>query len=66
MKINEGKIDRTIRVVIGVSLLSLVVVGPQTMWGWIGIVPLTTGLIGNCPLYTVFGFSTCPVDTHKN
>jgi Protein of unknown function (DUF2892) len=60
-KTNEGNIDRTLRVVVGLGLLSLVFVGPQTPWGWIGAVPLVTGLIGNCPVYTLLGLSTCPV-----
>lgn len=55
---NEGTIDRALRVVVGLGALSLTVVGPQTMWGLIGLVPLATGLIGSCPLYTVLGFST--------
>lgn len=57
---NEHTIERVIRVVLGLGLLSLVVVGPQTMWGLVGLVPLATGAIGSCPLYTLFGFSTCP------
>lgn len=57
---NEHNVERVIRVVLGLVLLSLVFVGPQTAWGWLGIVPLATGLIGSCPLYTIFGFSTCP------
>jgi len=60
---NEHTIERVIRVVAGLGLLSLVFVGPQTLFGLIGIVPLVTGLIGSCPLYTVFGFSTCPIKT---
>lgn len=43
------------------ALLSLVFVGPQTNWGWIGVVPLVTGIIGNCPVYSLFGISTCSV-----
>ncbi len=67
MKKNEGKTDRILRVVVGVGLLSLVFVGPQTMWGFIGVVPLFTGAIGFCPLYKVFGFNTCPVGlSNKN
>jgi hypothetical protein len=58
---NEAKIERVIRVVAGIGLLSLVFVGPQTPWGWIGVVPLLTGLIGSCPLYTLLGISTCPM-----
>lgn len=56
---NEGTIDRALRIIVGIVLLALVFVGPQTPWGWIGIVPLATGLIGWCPLYRVFGISTC-------
>ena len=59
---NEGKIDRTLRVLVGLALLSLTVVGPQSLWGLIGIVPLLTGLVGFCPLYRVLGINTCPVD----
>lgn len=61
MKKNEGKIDRVARVLLGVGLLSLFFIGPQTAWGLIGLVPLITGLFGFCPLYKVFGFNTCPL-----
>lgn len=61
MQKNEGTIDRAVRVIFGVSLLSLTVVGPQTLWGLVGIIPLATGLSGRCPLYKVFGFNTCPL-----
>ncbi|RMG54418.1 MAG: DUF2892 domain-containing protein [Gammaproteobacteria bacterium] len=55
---NEGMIDRILRVIVGIGLISLVFVGPQTPWGWIGVVPLATGLIGWCPLYSLLGIST--------
>ena len=58
---NEGKIDRTLRVLVGLALLSLTMVGPQSLWGLIGIVPLLTELVGYCPLYQVLGINTCPV-----
>ena len=58
---NEGTIDRVLRVVVGLVLISLVFVGPQTPWGWIGVVPLLTGVIGFCPAYRIFGISTCPM-----
>ncbi len=58
---NEHNIERALRVVLGIVLLSLVFVGPKTLWGLIGVVPLTTGLAGTCPLYTLLGISTCPV-----
>lgn len=58
---NEGTIDRVLRVVGGAALVSLVFIGPETPWGWIGVVPLVTGLLGNCPVYSLLGISTCPV-----
>ena len=59
MKLNEGSLDRGIRVVGGLVLLSLVFVGPRTPWGWIGVLPLLTGIVGFCPAYTLFGMNTC-------
>jgi hypothetical protein len=59
MKINEGSIDRIVRIVAGLVLISLVFIGPQSPWGWIGVIPLATGLIGWCPAYTLFGIDTC-------
>lgn len=56
---NEGTFDRTLRVLAGLALLALVFVGPQTPWGWIGIVPLLTGLVGICPAYSLLGIRTC-------
>lgn len=56
---NEHVVERVIRVVLGLAVLSLVFVGPQTYLGLLGIVPLATGLLGSCPLYTLFGISTC-------
>ena len=58
---NEGTVDRVLRVLLGIGLLSIVFVGPQTPWGWIGLVPLVTGLVGSCPLYTLLGLRTCPM-----
>jgi hypothetical protein len=55
---NVGGIDRVLRILVGLGLLSLVFVGPQTPWGWIGAVVLLTGLIGWCPAYLPFGWST--------
>ncbi len=63
MKTNEGKLDRGIRVAAGLALLSLTVIGPQTMWGFVGLVPLLTGLLGFCPLYKILGFNTCPLSS---
>lgn len=60
MKSNEGIADRVVRIVVGLALISLVFVGPRTAWGWIGVIPLVTGLVGWCPAYTLLGVSTCP------
>ena len=56
---NVGGIDRVLRIVVGLAILSLVFVGPQTMWGLVGAVPLLTGLVGYCPAYSIFGIKTC-------
>ncbi|HEY9053051.1 MAG TPA: DUF2892 domain-containing protein [Gammaproteobacteria bacterium] len=58
---NVGGIDKVLRIVAGLILIALVFVGPQTPWGWIGLVPLITGLVGFCPLYKIIGMNTCPV-----
>ncbi len=57
---NVGGFDRPLRVIIGIILIALVFVGPQTPWGWLGIIPLATGLLGFCPLYKILGVNTCP------
>lgn len=56
---NMGNADRLIRALVGLVLLALVFVGPQTPWGWIGLVPLLTAALGNCPAYSIFGIKTC-------
>jgi len=58
MHLNEGFLDRAIRVALGVGLLSLTVLGPQTLWGLLGLIPLATGLVGYCPLYQLTGITT--------
>lgn len=60
MKINEGGMDRSIRVIAGVALIAAAGLGFIGPWGWIGLVPMVTGLVGFCPAYTLFGISTCP------
>ena len=57
---NVGGIDRVLRVILGVVLVALAVMGTIGPWGWIGLVPLATAALGVCPLYTVLGLSTCP------
>ncbi|MDO5687176.1 MAG: DUF2892 domain-containing protein [Neisseria sp.] len=56
---NIGNIDRLLRVVVGVALIALTLMGQIGVWGWIGVVPLATALIGFCPLYRLLGMSTC-------
>ena len=58
---NVGSIDRILRIVLGIVLIALVFVGPQTPWGWIGLVTLATALIGWCPAYRLIGMNTCAV-----
>lgn len=58
MKKNEGTVDRILRVIAGIVLLSLTVIGPESPWGYIGIIPLVTGLVGMCPLYSILGICT--------
>jgi hypothetical protein len=65
LKTNEGTIDRFLRVTAGIVLIALVFVGPKTPWGWLGIVPLATGLLGTCPLYSILGINTCGVKSAK-
>ncbi len=60
MKRNIGRVDRILRVAFGIGLIALVFVGPQSSLGWIGLIPLITGLTGNCPAYSLLGVSTCP------
>jgi hypothetical protein len=59
MNKNVGSSDRTLRVVAGIALIALTAAGQIGVWGWIGAVPLATGLLGWCPAYTLFGFKTC-------
>lgn len=58
MKLNVGGIDRIMRIVLGAGLVVATALGLLPVWGWIGIVPLATGLVGFCPLYPMLGFST--------
>lgn len=61
MKTNVGGIDRILRIVLGLALIALTLTGTIGAWGWIGVVPVLTGALGTCPLYTMLGFSSCPV-----
>jgi hypothetical protein len=59
---NEHIVDRLLRVIVGLVVLSLAFTGPQTPWGYLGAVPLLTGLLGSCPLYTLLGINTCRIN----
>ncbi len=59
MKKNIHNIERIVRIIIGLVILSLVFIGPKSLWGLIGIMPIFTGVTGWCPPYQVLGISTC-------
>lgn len=61
MKTNEGAIDRALRVIAGLVLIGLAATGTVGVWGWIGIMPLLTGIFGYCPAYSILGLNTCPM-----
>jgi len=61
MKVNEGSLDRILRVLAGLALIAWAAMFGGPVWAWIGLVPLATGAIGMCPLYSMLGINTCPV-----
>ena len=61
MQTNEGTIDRALRVVAGLALIGLAATGTVGAWGWIGVMPLATGVLGWCPAYTLLGIKSCPL-----
>ena len=61
MNHNVGGIDRILRIVVGLVLVGLAATGSVGWWGWIGVVPLLTGLLGSCPAYKLLGMNTCPM-----
>lgn len=65
MKTNEGSVDRAVRIIVGLVLISLVFIGPKSPWGWIGVLPLATGLLGFCGVYAVLGINTCKSKSAK-
>lgn len=59
--LNVGGIDRVIRIVVGIALIAATLTGTIGVWGWIGVVPLATGIFGMCPAYKLIGLNTCPM-----
>lgn len=66
MKTNVGGIDRILRIAVGVILIALTLMGTIGVWGWLGIIPLATGIFRSCPLYSLLGMSTCPMDKGRS
>lgn len=66
MKANVGMIDRVLRIVVGLALLGLTIAGMIGPWGWIGVVPVATGLFRFCPAYTLLGIRTCPMEKKQS
>ena len=62
MKVNVGTIDRVLRIVVGILLVTLAATGIFAPWGWIGLAPLLSGIFKFCPVYTLLGMNTCPMD----
>lgn len=62
MKFNVGGIDRILRIVVGLALIGLTLTGTIGVWGWIGVLPLLTGVFKFCPAYTLFGMSSCSME----
>lgn len=61
MKVNVGGLDRILRIVLGLALIVMAITGTIGAWGWIGVVPLATGLLKTCPVYSLLGMNTCPM-----
>lgn len=59
MKANVGSVDRVVRAGVGIALIGLTLTGTIGAWGWIGLVPLATAVVGICPAYSLLGFNTC-------
>jgi hypothetical protein len=61
MKTNVGGIDKILRIAVGIALIAMAYMNVVGVWGYIGVVPLLTGLIGWCPVYPLLGISSCPM-----
>ena len=65
MSKNVGGIDRSLRIIVGLALIVAAATGTVGLWGYVGVVPLLTGLAGTCPAYKLLGMSTCPMKSPK-
>ena len=65
MEVNEGTVDKTIRITAGLALIIIVGFGMNSWWGLLGLVPLATGIASRCPMYSVLGISTCKITESK-
>jgi hypothetical protein len=65
MKTNVGGIDRVLRIVLGLALIALTLTGTIGAWGWIGVLPLATGLLRTCPAYSLLGINSCPAGSAR-
>ncbi len=65
MKTNVGGIDRAVRIIVGLGLIVATLTGAIGLWGWIGVVPLLTAVVGSCPLYSLVGVNTCPMSKER-
>ena len=65
MKFNVGGVDRILRIVIGLVVIALAATGTVGWWGWLGVIPLLTGVVRFCPLYSLVGMNTCPMKARK-
>lgn len=63
LPVNEHHVDRVLRVGLGLTMIGATLAGSIGLWGYVGVIPLVTGLVGSCPIYTLFGLSTCPIST---
>jgi len=59
MQANVGGLDKVVRIIVGVGLIALAATGTIGAWGWIGVLPLLTGVINFCPAYSILGIKTC-------
>lgn len=65
LPVNEHPVERGLRIALGLALVGLAATGTVGAWGYVGVVPILTGLLGSCPLYTLLGFSTCALKARK-